>query len=170
MKKILSVLGVLVLLLFAGLFVFIFLHSPRYEGELKLAGLNEQVEINFDDYGIPHIYAQNEADAYRALGYIHAQERLFQLEMMRRVGSGTLAELLGKDLLEIDQFFHTLGIPKHAKESAASFLAQGETPWKKAAEAYLSGVNEFIQNGKLPAEYTLLGEKPRPYTLSLIHI
>jgi penicillin amidase len=169
MKKILSFLGVLVLLLFAGLFVFIFLHSPQYDGELKLAGLKEQVEINFDEYGIPHIYAQNESDAYRALGYIHAQERLFQLEMMRRVGSGTLAELLGKDLLEIDQFFHTLGIPKHAKESAAAFLAQGETPWKKAAEAYLSGVNEFIQNGKLPAEYTLLGEKPRAYTIEDMH-
>ncbi len=169
MKKILTILGVLVLLLFAGLLIFIYFHSPQYDGDMKLNGLSEQVEVHFDKYGIPHIYAQNEADAYRALGYIHAQERLFQLEMMRRVGSGTLAEFLGKDLLEIDQFFHTLGIPKHAKESSAAFLAQGETPWKKAAEAYLAGVNEFIENGKLPVEYTLLGEKPRPYTVEDMH-
>ncbi len=169
MKKILSILGSLVLLLVIGLLVFIFLQSPRYDGELQLDGLTEQVEVHFDEYGIPHIYAQNEADAYRALGYVHAQERLFQLEMMRRVGSGTLAEFLGKDLLEIDQFFHTLGIPKHAKESSAAFLAQGETPWKKAAEAYLAGVNAFIENGKLPIEYMLLGEKPRPYTFEDMH-
>jgi penicillin G amidase len=169
MKKILSIIGSLVLLLVIGLLIFIFYQSPQYSGELELDGLTQQVEVHFDTYGVPHIYAQNEADAYRALGYVHAQERLFQLEMMRRVGSGTLAEFLGKDLLEIDQFFHTLGIPKHAKESAEAFLAQGETPWKKAAEAYLAGVNAFIENGKLPVEYTLLGEKPRPYTIEDMH-
>ncbi|RIW14507.1 penicillin acylase family protein [Algoriphagus lacus] len=169
MKKILTILGAFILLLFAGLLIFIFLHSPQYDGEMKLKGLGDQVEVHFDKYGIPHIYAENETDAYRAMGYIHAQERLFQLEMMRRVGSGTLAEFLGKDLLEVDQFFHTLGIPKHAKKSSAAFLAQGETPWKKAAEAYIAGVNEFIENGKLPVEYTLLGEKPRPYTFEDMH-
>ncbi|OOG72409.1 penicillin acylase family protein [Algoriphagus sp. A40] len=169
MKKLLSFLGFLALLLVIGLLIFIFYQSPQYNGELKLDGLKEEVEVHFDKYGIPHIYAQNETDAYRALGYVHAQDRLFQLEMMRRVGSGTLAEFLGKDLMEVDQFFHTLGIPKHSKESAAAFLAQGETPWKKAAEAYLEGVNEFISNGKLPVEYLLLGEKPRPYTIEDMH-
>lgn len=169
MKKLLTVLGSLTLIGIIGFLIFIFWHSPRYGGELSISGLKEKVEVNFDMYGIPHIYAQNEADAYRALGYVHAQDRLFQLEMMRRVGSGTLAEFLGKDLLEIDQFFHTLGIPKHAKESSAAFLSQGETPWKKAAEAYLEGVNEFIQHGTLPVEYLLLGEKPRPYTIEDMH-
>jgi penicillin amidase len=169
MNKFSAIFGSLLLLLILGLLIFIFWQSPKYDGEVKISELKEAVEVHFDKYGIPHIYAQNEADAYRALGYIHAQDRLFQLEMMRRVGSGTLAEFLGKDLLEIDQFFHTLGIPKHSKESSAAFLAQGETPWKKAAEAYLNGVNEFIENGTLPVEYLLLGEKPRPYTFEDMH-
>src|SRR5690606_17959656 len=90
-------------------------------------------------------------------------------EMMRRVGSGTLSEFLGKDLLEIDQFFLTLGIPRHAMESAAVFLAAGDTPWKKATDAYIAGVNDYIATGKLPVEYLLLGEKPRPYTIEDMH-
>ncbi|WP_111669637.1 penicillin acylase family protein [Algoriphagus litoralis] len=169
MKKIPAIFGSLLLILILGVLLFIFWLSPQYDGEVKIAGLNEKVEVHFDKFGIPHIYAQNETDAYQALGYVHAQDRLFQLEMMRRVGSGTLAEFLGKDLLEVDQFFHTLGIPKHAKESTDALLRQGDTPWKKATEAYLKGVNEFISAGTLPVEYLLLGEKPRPYTLEDMH-
>ena len=169
MKKIFTILGILLLLTVFGLLGFIFWNSPKYDGEVSLTGLQEEVDIHFDNFGVPHIYAQNEIDAYRALGYVHAQERLFQLEMMRRVGSGTLAELLGPDVLEIDQFFHTLGIPKHAKESSKALLAQGDSPWKNAAEAYIAGVNEFIEQGKLPVEYLLLGAKPRSYTLDDMH-
>lgn len=169
MNKLPAIFGSFLLTIILGLLLFIFCQSPKYDGEVKISGLNDEVEVHFDKYGIPHIYAQNEADAYQALGYVHAQDRLFQLEMMRRVGSGTLSEFLGKDLLEIDQFFHTLGIPKHSKESAVAFLAQGETPWKKAAEAYIAGVNEFIEKGTLPVEYLLLGEKPRPYTIEDMH-
>ena len=169
MKKLATLFGALLLILVLGILGFILWQSPSYKGEFNLTGLNKEVEVYFDKFGVPHIYAQNETDAYRALGYIHAKERLFQLEMMRRVGSGTLAEFLGPDLLEIDQFFHTLGIPKHSKESNAAFLAQGDTPWKRAADAYVSGVNEFIEKGQLPVEYLLLGEKPRPYTLDDMH-
>ncbi len=169
MKKLASILGALLLILVLGVLGFILWQTPSYKGELQLSGLGNEVEVYFDKFGVPHIYAQSEADAYQALGYIHAKERLFQLEMMRRVGSGTLAEFLGPDLLEIDQFFHTLGIPKHAKESNAAFLAQGDTPWKRAADAYVTGVNQFIENGQLPVEYLLLGEKPRTYTLEDMH-
>ena len=169
MKKLASILGALLLILVLGVLGFILWQTPSYKGELQLSGLGNEVEVYFDKFGVPHIYAQSEADAYQALGYIHAKERLFQLEMMRRVGSGTLAEFLGPDLLEIDQFFHTLGIPKHAKESNAAFLAQRDTPWKRAADAYVTGVNQFIENGQLPVEYLLLGEKPRPYTLEDMH-
>ena len=169
MNRLFGFLGGLIVLIILGILGFIFWQSPKYEGEVSLNGLTQETEIHFDSYGIPHIYAQNEADAYRALGYIHAQERLFQLEMMRRVGSGTLAEFLGPDLVDIDKFFHTLGIPKHAKESTKAFLQDGETPWKKAADAYLAGVNEYIKHGQLPIEYLLLGEKPRPYTLEDMH-
>jgi penicillin G amidase len=169
MKKLATLFGALLLILVLGILGFILWQSPSYKGELNLTGLDKEVEVYFDEFGVPHIYAHNETDAYQALGYIHAKERLFQLEMMRRVGSGTLAEFLGPDLLEIDQFFHTLGIPKHSKESNAAFLAQGDTPWKRAADAYVSGVNEYIEKGQLPVEYLLLGEKPRPYTLDDMH-
>ena len=169
MKTTLRILGIFLFVVLAALLGFIFWNSPQYDGEVQVTGLSEAVDIHFDDYGVPHIYAQNEVDAYRALGYIHAQERLFQLEMMRRVGSGTLAELLGPDVVEIDQFFHTLGIPKHAKESSKALVAQGNSPWKSAAEAYIAGVNQFIEQGKLPVEYMLLGAKPRPYTLDDMH-
>ena len=169
MKTTLRIFGIFLFVVLAALLGFIFWNSPQYDGEVQLTGLTEEVDIHFDDYGVPHIYAQNEADAYHALGYIHAQERLFQLEMMRRVGSGTLAELLGPDVVEIDQFFHTLGIPKHAKESTKALVAQGNSPWKSAAEAYIAGVNQFIEQDKLPVEYLLLGSKPRPYTLDDMH-
>jgi penicillin amidase len=169
MKTTLRIFGIFLFVVLAALLGFIFWNSPQYDGEVELTGLTEEVDIHFDDYGVPHIYAQNEADAYHALGYIHAQERLFQLEMMRRVGSGTLAELLGPDVVEIDQFFHTLGIPKHAKESTKALVAQGNSPWKSAAEAYIAGVNQFIEQDKLPVEYLLLGSKPRPYTLDDMH-
>ncbi|WP_026952354.1 penicillin acylase family protein [Algoriphagus mannitolivorans] len=169
MNRIFGFLGGFIVLIILGILGFIFWQSPKYEGKVTLEGLTQQAEIHFDKYGIPHIYAQNEADAYQALGYIHAQERLFQLEMMRRVGSGTLAEFLGPDLVDIDKFFHTLGIPKHAKESTQAFIKEGNTRWGAAAEAYIRGVNAYIENGQLPIEYLLLGEKPRPYTLEDMH-
>jgi hypothetical protein len=72
---------------------------------LKLKGLNQRVEVLFDDYGVPHIYGQNEEDVYFAFGYVHAQERLFQMEMMRRVSAGRLSEILGSSVIEVDKFF-----------------------------------------------------------------
>lgn len=89
--------------------------------------------------------------------------------MMRRVGTGTLAELLGADLLEIDQFFRTLGIPSHSQESTELWNQSGASPWKSATEAYIRGVNQFIQDGNLPIEYSLLGASPREFTINDIH-
>lgn len=169
MKKFGIILGSIVLLLIFGVLILIVLHSPQYSGEKNIEGLHSEVEVIFDKFGVPHIYAQNSDDAYRALGYVHAQDRLFQMEMMRRVGSGTLAELLGPDVLDIDKFFRTLGLPKHAKESNEAFLKEGESPWKSAAEAYAVGVNEFIVEGRLPIEYTLLSAKPREFTSEDMH-
>jgi len=169
MRKTGIVLGILLLILAIGALVFTALHTPQYEGEITIQGLNEETTVYFDQYGIPHIYASNQADAYTALGYLHAQDRLFQLEMMRRVGTGTLAEFLGPDLLEIDQFFRTLGIPEHAQSSTDFWNSQPDSPWKKATEAYIAGINQFIQEGTLPVEYTLLGEKPREFTINDVH-
>ncbi len=169
MRKVLIVLGSLFIIAIFALLCFITMHTPRYDGELSLEGLEKPVEVLFDDYGIPHIYAENEVDAYRAFGYIHAQDRLFQLEMMRRVGTGTLSELLGASLIDTDKFFRTLGIPKQAERSTENWNNQPDSPLKAATHAYIDGVNQFIQGGNLPVEYSLLGAEPKEFTVNDIH-
>ena len=169
MKKILFVLLALFFLSIAGYQIIRYQYAPTYQGTINITGLEKVVEIYFDDFGIPHIYANNPADAYLALGYVHAQDRLFQMEMMRRVGSGTLSELLGEDLLDVDKFFRTLGIPKHATWSSELWLEEEESPWKDATNAYIKGVNQFIAEGNLPVEYTLLGASPREFTIQDVH-
>ncbi|MFW9605683.1 MAG: penicillin acylase family protein, partial [Pseudomonas sp.] len=84
-------------------------HSlPQRDGQLPLHGLSAPVSVRFDAQGVPHIQAQQEADAYRALGFLHAQERLFQMEILRRLSRGELAEMLGPSLLKADRLFRTL--------------------------------------------------------------
>lgn len=169
MKKLLISLAIL-LALFVALYLFVRIkHSPTLDGEISLQGLSSSTDVLFDTYGVPHIYAASAGDAYRTLGYVHAQDRLFQMEMMRRVGNGSLAELLGEDLLDIDKFFHTIGIPAHAIRSTEEWQKDMSPEWKSHVLAYIDGVNEFIQNGSLPLEYTLLGHSPRTFTIEDIH-
>ncbi|ULQ56007.1 penicillin acylase family protein [Flavihumibacter rivuli] len=173
MKKLLIAL-LFLLAIVAGAYVFIrFKTAPDYSGSRTLPGLQANVDVHYDNYGVPHIYASNAEDAYAALGYVHAQDRLFQMEMMRRVGTGTLAEFLGPDLVKADKFFRTLGIPKHAAMSAETFLkadSSGQVPeWKKAVLSYIRGVNQFIREDHLPVEYMLLGSKPREFSLYDMH-
>jgi penicillin G amidase len=169
MKKLLFALLILFFILIAGYQIVKYQFGPTYNGQIEMAGLSAESEVFYDDFGIPHIYASNEEDAYMTLGFVHAQDRLFQMEMMRRVGSGTLAEMLGEDVVDIDKFFRTLGIPKHARWTTEVWEKEGNTPWKSATEAYIKGVNHFIKTGNLPLEYTLLGTKPREFTVNDIH-
>jgi len=131
-------------------------HRPQYEGEITLKELNNSVEVIFDQYGIPHIYAQNETDLYRAMGYIHAQERLFQMDLLRRIGSGRLSELFGEATVSTDCLFRTLGINKSSKNDASDFL-NSDSEIKTNTLAYIDGINQFIDAGLPPIEYTLLG-------------
>ena len=109
-----------ILLLLAGIIIFGYWYvnntKPSYEGKLSLSGLNKPVTVKYDSYGIPHIYAENESDAYFALGYLQAQERLFQMEMLRRVATGTLSEILGDEFVSVDKLFRTLGFAKKSAE------------------------------------------------------
>ncbi|MBM3176366.1 MAG: penicillin acylase family protein [Bacteroidetes bacterium] len=130
---------------------------PDYQGNLKIEGLQNKVSVLFDDYGVPHIDAQNEHDAYLALGYVHAQDRLFQMEMLRRLASGRLAEVLGKDLIKVDKLFRTLGLTQQARENAKKLLSGDSSGYQVAAHAYLKGVNAFIRSGKKPIEFSLIG-------------
>lgn len=158
---------VLLVLIAAGAgagFWFLNSSKPQYKGELFLDGIDNQIEIFFDKFGIPHIYANSEQDAYFGLGYVHAQERLFQMELLRRVGGGRLAEIFGPGLVETDQFLRTMGINEIAELSAREYLSENSQPFQKAARAYLTGVNAFIINGPTPPEFTLLGIPKQKFT------
>ena len=158
--------GLVILSSMVVLGVLWFLNSskPVYNGELVLDGLHKDVKVHYDDYGIPHLYAENEHDLYFALGYVHAQDRLFQMELLRRVGGGSLAEILGPDLVKTDRFMRTIGINETAKLSAETFMSTDKEPFQKAAFAYLQGLNTYLQTGPTPPEFTLLNIPKRDFT------
>lgn len=135
---------------------------PKTKGNLSLQGLHEPVDVLTDTYGVPHIYARNEDDLYFAQGYIHAQERLWQMEINRRVGSGRLSELFGPIALETDRFCRRLGMHRSAAEEVTRLPAQTQ----RILDAYASGVNAYIINNshRLPIEFTILGFKPAQWT------
>lgn len=160
----------LVAILVAGGFIYLQQLKPRYSGELVLEGLHQKVEVYFDPYAVPHIYARNEADAYFALGYVHAQERLFQMEIMRRIAAGRMAEILGEKLVKTDRLFRTIGIQQSAKRSAEKFFSENLKPYQKAGRAYLAGVNQYIETGKTPIEFSILRIPKKKFTPQDIYL
>ncbi len=137
--------------------------QPRYSGYEVLPGLTHMGEVKFDNWGIPHIKGDTEEDVYRMLGYLHAQDRLFQMEMSRRVARGELAEILGPDLVPVDRLFRSLRLAQHAREWVADFRL--DSPEGRAAQAYIEGVNHYIDKGATPIEFLLIDIPKRPFTL-----
>ena len=135
---------------------------PKIDGTLALAGPALPIQIVRDKRGVPHIYARNVPDSYFALGFAHAQDRLWQMEMNRRITSGRLSEVVGKATLETDRFFRTLGFRQLAEQQAAALAGDA----KVHVDAYVAGVNAFIdkRSGALPPEFLLLGVTPAPWT------
>ncbi|MEQ8532098.1 MAG: penicillin acylase family protein, partial [Imperialibacter sp.] len=168
-KRLLKGMLVLIILLVISLYFYLQHIKPKYKGDLTLSPLENKVEVWFDSYGIPHIYAENKSDLYTAMGYLHAQERLFQMELVRRIAPGKLSEILGKDLLPTDKFFRTLGIHLSSQEAAQKLRTETNNPTLKEAEAYLRGINEFLEKGPTPLEYELLGIEKTPFTLEDIY-
>ena len=119
-KKVFFTICVLILILAISIFVYLQYLKPSYSSELKLPELKAPVEVIYDDYAIPHIYAQNEEDLFYAFGYVHAQDRLFQMEILRRLADGRLSELFGEPAIESDKFFRTLSFREHAKLTMAT--------------------------------------------------
>jgi penicillin amidase len=164
LRKILKYVLVLLVLVILTAWVILQSHQPQLRGKSKMAGLKSDVEVFYDDYGIPHIYANSAEDAYMAFGYVHAQDRLFQMELMRRAGLGRLSEIFGAEFTEADIFFRTLGTNRQAEKDSARFEKMPAN-MQKIVNAYLHGVNDYIKNGKLPLEYTLIGIDPEPFTI-----
>ena len=136
---------------------------PQRSGNLQLAALTAAVEVHYDERGVPHIQAQNQLDAYRALGYVHAQDRLFQMEIMRRLARGELSEILGAKTIELDRLFRTLRLHEHAQKYVQK-IDHNSAP-AQALLAYLDGINQFQEKGAKPLEFDLLGISPRPFTM-----
>ncbi|MDF1612860.1 penicillin acylase family protein [Stygiobacter electus] len=131
---------------------------PNYNDELKVSFIKNKIEIYRDENAIPLIEAANDEDVAFAIGYLHAQERLFQMDIARRAGEGRLSEIFGSKLIPIDKMFRTMEIYKIAK---ASFLKLNPLS-QKVLIAYSKGVNEFIKNskGKYQVEFDILGYDP----------
>jgi len=108
-------LSVLLVLVAAAGYLYLRQSLPKTEGEIRLRGIAAAVEVLRDRYGIPHIFAANLEDASFALGFVHAQDRLWQMEMSRRIAAGRLSEILGRAGLETDRFMRTLGIRRVAE-------------------------------------------------------
>jgi penicillin G amidase len=134
---------------------------PQDEGEIRLAGISQPVEVLRDAYGVPHISAKSLRDAMVALGFVHAQDRLWQMEMNRRLAAGRLAEILGPSALEADRFLRTIGIHRAAKAN----LKHLDEETRNLLEAYAAGVNAFLATKPvLPVEFWITGARPEPWT------
>ena len=166
-KKTLIFLVVIILFIASAGWLYSKTLHPVYNGEIKIKNTTEDVTVYFDDIGVPHINAQNQKDAYLALGYVHAQDRLWQMELVRRIAAGRLSEILGKELLSVDQFFSGLGIEEAANKTIASLDKSSQA--YILTQSYLDGVNQFIKNGKTPLEFILLGLEKEKYTIKDIY-
>ena len=157
--------GVTLLLLVAGAAGLHYLRRslPDVEGTIAATGLRGPIDIIRDADAIPHVFATNKLDALFGLGYVHAQDRLWQMEFQRRIGFGRLSEIFGSATIPQDRFLRTVGFGRAAK------AAWRRTPaWaKEQIDAYTAGINEFISThhgAKLPPEFSLLGFEPEPFS------
>ncbi|GAB4346030.1 MAG: penicillin acylase family protein [Candidatus Abyssubacteria bacterium] len=167
MRKInIAVLSVLCVLVIAGVAAYVWVEVelrrslPQLSGVITLEGISEQVVIYRDEYGIPHIHAQNRGDLMFAVGYVSAQDRLWQMDVTRRAATGRLAEIFGERLIEADLLVRILGLEHTAKRQLT--LLSPDT--LAALRAFSDGVNASMERlSALPPEFRLLKYRPEPW-------
>ncbi|MNK82169.1 Acyl-homoserine lactone acylase QuiP precursor [compost metagenome] len=162
MKRSLTALALLIVMLAAGAGGYLYSKQPSRQGMVELQHLQGSVTVRYDERGVPHIRADNETDLYRALGYVHAQDRLFQMEVLRRLARGELAEVLGPKLLDTDKLMRSLRIRERAETYFANLDKQ--SPSFIAMQAYLDGINQYQDSHAKPVEFDVLGIPKRPFT------
>jgi penicillin amidase len=152
---VLSIVIILIIVVGIGGLVIVRRSFPQTDGSFQIPFLKDRVEVFRDEFGVPHIYASNEYDLFVAQGFVHAQDRFWQMEFWRRIGAGRLSEILGPSALEQDRFIRTVGWNRTAQQEVE--LLSG--PELAVLQAYADGVNYYIdtQRGKLSLEFTLLG-------------
>jgi len=163
MKKTLKIiLSVLVLLMIVAFFFVRYIgHSglPDYDKSVQLKGLKEEVKVYRDELGVPHVIAKNEDDLYKVTGYILAQDRIWQMDLVRRLTQGRLSEIFGEKALGNDELFRALNISEKSKK----VLETTDKNVLKALEAFADGVNQYIEEDDLPFEFKVLGYKPEKW-------
>ncbi len=130
-------------------------------GEIEMSGLQDDVEVLFDGRGIPRIYSKSDVDAFRALGWLHAGERLFQMELIRRVARGEIAEIVGPRGLESDFLHRQIGFARRVELESPTLPLDIE----RRLSAYVEGINQYIEQRPLPPSFTFLRLKPEPWDI-----
>ena len=149
-----------VLVLALGAIALIRRPIPPREGRDRLPGLSAPAEVKFDRRGTPHVRAATEEDAYRVLGWLHAADRLFQMEMRRRAAAGRLAEVLGPGAVHMDESSRRADLGAQAKREFGAL----STAERRTLEAYSAGVNAYASSHPLPWELVALSIRPEPWT------
>jgi len=136
---------------------------PTYDGRIAVGGITAPVEIVRDRDAIPHIFGATKLDALFGLGYVHAQDRLWQMEFQRRIGNGRLSEIFGTSTIPQDRFLRTVGFGRAARATWSEM-----PPWaQEQVNAYVAGINAFIathHGSQLPPEFSLLRFEPEPWS------
>ncbi|RYJ53733.1 penicillin acylase family protein [Flavobacterium petrolei] len=167
LRKFLLVLLSLVIVLAVAMLVYGYYLKPKYEGKLRLKNIQKETTVYFDEFGVPHIYATTSQDAMVALGYVHAQDRLWQMELMRRIAPGRLSEIFGSVALKNDKFFAGLGIEEASAKAIASL--DKNSPSYQLTMAYLEGINQYMDEGTTPIEFSLVGVKKEKFTIKDVY-
>ncbi|MBI2435674.1 MAG: penicillin acylase family protein, partial [Candidatus Hydrogenedentes bacterium] len=167
MRRIVQFLFVLTMLLIvvgAGVVVYwAYVRQPQLDGTASVAEVTAKVRVVRDDWGVPHIAAENEADAYFALGYVMAQDRLFQMDLARRVAGGMLAEVFGAKAVPVDSVVRSFRLRPKAEETLAK-MAGAYPALKAVTDAFVAGINACIEREPLPFEFAVLAYTPEPFT------
>ena len=136
------------------------------ETEMSLENLSAPVEVHYDENLIPHIFAQNDLDLYRAQGFVTAKHRLWQMEFQTRAAAGRISEIVGPVALELDRMTRRKGLA-YGAELGLKFLEENDPETLAFIEAYADGVNQYIESltpGRLPVEYKILNYRPEPWS------
>ncbi|MCK5124713.1 MAG: penicillin acylase family protein [candidate division Zixibacteria bacterium] len=164
MKKFGWIAGIIVAVIIsfiAGTYYYLTQTLPDYNSDISSATITDSIEIIRDSYGMPHIYAKSDSDMSFAFGFCSAQDRLFQMDMVRRAIRGQLAEVIGKDVVEVDKMYRTITSVKPIEQ----IYSELPDSLQALMVAYANGVNHYLETHEenLPIEFAILGYEPEPW-------
>jgi len=161
LRLLLWIAAILAILVGTAIWWYVYRPLPQLDGSLVVPGLHADVTVDRDNWGVPHIRAASVEDLAEAQGYVIAQDRLWQMDLLRRAARGQLSEVLGRATLKIDKDFRVLNFSRAAEKDMAMMSPEV----RRVMEAYAQGVNHFIEQhaNRLPIEFTLLKYKPQPW-------